>query len=445
MTRGQIRGALLALVLAAGVCAGLVAVGRQTFPAGDPRAPRLFRQTVPVLEGAGATFYAFQRVPVTQRLRESATERVNNRLEDLENDDIRFVVSPLGGLLLVGLALFAGGLVTSPQPGHVLGSGVRMALLYALATFGLSFLLPTGETVIEPGLFLRRSTFVTYHPSHTAAFLWPLLWGLTFGSLGALVAAHGRGWRRALVAPIEARSPGWANALRAAGAGLATGLALVLLAGVLTAAVGIAFHPTEAGEVLGSGKNVAGIADGIIVGLPHATGAGLLAAMGVSAHYEFGDQDQRREFATANIFGGEKQRRIQPPVGGGGFGGPERDPFQRYPLEVPPYALGGLAIAAIFPVVTGYRAARGARSGVLPAIRSALMAATVLTIFLWLLAYLVGGHAEFVNRIGRTEGSVFSGWAGPIVADAVILPPLWSIGGGLVGALIASMRNRPRL
>jgi hypothetical protein len=250
------------------------------------------------------------------------------------------------------------------------------------------------------------------------------------------IARHGRQWRARFLASIETRTPAWANALRAALSGLVTGLGLVLLAGILTAVVGIASHPDQAGDVLGSGKNVAGIAEGVVLGLPHATGAGLLGSMGIPGHYEFGGEPQ--EFATASIFEGERQRRI---LERGSFGGQPSNPLDRYALTIPRYAQGGLAIAVIFTVLAGFRAARSAGTDAFRAIRSALMTASLLTVFLWTIAYLVGGKARLNFQMRRSE-QILQGWVGPKLTETLLLPLLWTVGGGLLGALLSLLKAR---
>ena len=421
-------GGLTAFALAYGICVGLVAWGQEVFPSADPRAPRLFKQFLPAAEGGGATFYAFQRIPVNIATRESTTERVNSRFEEPENGDARAVVSPLGGLLFVGVALIVGGAVAwrrqIDQSVKIRGSAVRMAIVFAVATFGLRFVLPL-ETVLEPQSLSRRSTMVTYTPSHLGAIVWPLVWALVFGSLGMHIAQHGRDWRRQLFSRIASRSTDAANALRSALSGLAVGCALVVAAGVATAGVAIAQHPAGAGNVLGSAKNVAGIAEGVILGLPHATAAGLFGSMGVPARFQAGEVDgSSGAKGSAGIFGVES-----------------RKPFGSFATTVPRYALGGLGIAAIFTMVTGFRAAGSAGGDRRRAIRTALMAAAMCTVLLWIIAYLVSARGSFALGIAEPRQEMrASVTASPLAL--IILPIAWTIGGGLVGAVLRLPEER---
>lgn len=425
--RAPLVGAFLAIAIAFAMCAGLVVWGHRTFPNADENAVRRFRQYLPVLQGGGATFYAFQRVPMNLELRESTTERVNSRFEDPERADVRVVVSPLGGLLVVGVALVAGGAVAwrkrDAEDDSIAGAAGRMAIVFALASLVLSFVLPLAKTTLEPQAFARRSTFLAYEPSHLGAFVWPWVWAFLFGSLGMHIARHGRGWRRRLVEQLAARSPDGANALRAAASGLATGALLVLLAGVLTAGVAIARNPTKAGDVLGSGRDVAGIVEGVALGLPHATGAGLLGSMGVPAKY-----------------GTTVYNRDDPTEGSVGiFGGRSRQPEGSATIPVPRYALGGLAIGAILTMVTGFRAAAGA-SGESSRLRSVLMAAGISTVFLWVIAYLIGGSARMLMGIEELRESGASIGASPLAA--LFVPVVWTFGGGLVGAFLQRQGSR---
>ena len=416
-------GGLLALALAAGICAGLIAWGHATFFETDDGARQRFRQVFPVVEGAGAAVLGFQRVPVTiDRQNAGGGERLTYRI----------VVSPLGGLLLIGLALVAGGAVTyrlSGRERNVFSSGVRIAVVFAIGCFVISLVLLLGKASIPEAPNAGRGYTVVYRPSHVAAILWPLVWGLVFGSLGAFIGKHGRRWRRELFSGV---------ALRAALTGLAAGVGLVLLAGVLTGLVGSLTHKSAAAEVLGSGRNVAGIVEGVVVGLPHATGMGLLASMGVPAHYE---QSARTigtvEDGTASIVGGVRQFRS---FRGNGV----RDPnptFSRRDVSIPRYALGGLLIAIVMTVVTGYRAAAGSEGEDRQTIRSAIVAAATLTIFFWIVGYLVGGKAD----VTVTLGSDVTGGRSAFVASRLgllFLPPLWTLGGGLIGASLRALLRR---
>jgi hypothetical protein len=423
-------GGLLALALAAGICAGLIAWGHATFFETDDGARQRFREVFPVLEGTGAAVLGFQRVPVTidrQEYGGGSGSRPRERLT------YRIVVSPLGGLLLIGLALVAGGAVTHRLGGRertVFASGARMAAVFALACFVLSFLVPLGNASTARDFNGPLGYTVTYGPSHVAAILWPLVWGLIFGSLGTFIGKYGRRWRRELFGGV---------ARRAALTGLATGVVLVLLAGVLTALVGSLTHKSAAAEVVGSARNVAGIAEGVVVGLPHATGMSLLASMGVPAHHEQSSRTIGRvEDGTASIIGGVRQRRVFR-----GTGVRDTNPtFSRRDISIPRYALGGLLIAIVMTVVTGYRAAAGSEGDVRQAVRSAIVAAACLTFFFWIVGYLVGGTAD----VTVTSGSDVTGGTSAFVASRLgllFLPPLWTLGGGLLGAGLRA-RIRPR-
>jgi len=419
-------GGVLALATAYVICAGLVAWGQQTFPDSNDGARNRFHQVLPVPVGAGAAILSFQRVPVTvDRL--EGTPGPDSRSP--EHISYRVVVSPLGGLLLIGLALVAGGAATQRlgRQRSTIASGALTAVVFAVACFALSYVVSHGKAVVPRSPNASLGFTVTYRPLHHAALLWPLVWGFAFGSLGAFIGRHGLRRRAEL-----------GTALRAAGTGLATGIALVLLAGVLTAVVGIGLHVSEAGDVLGSGRNVAGIAEGIVVGLPHATGMGLIGSMGIPAHYEASEhRGGGKEFLTAGIFGAEGQRRVFL----GGFGN-RRPPFERYTVAVPRYALGGLLIAIAFTIMTGYRAAAFSGGDLGQALRSAVAAAACLTIALWIVAYLVSGEADVHLLAPASSASGARATIGPSLLPTLVLTPLWTIGGGVVGALLHARTRR---
>ncbi|MEX2557152.1 MAG: hypothetical protein WEB06_16175 [Actinomycetota bacterium] len=429
-----LRGAVVSLVIAFAICAGLVAWAHPTFPDTDDHARRRFQEVFPVFEGAGASMLGFQRVPITLDRQELPGSR-----RPTEHLTYRVVGSPLGGLLLIGMSLAIGGAITRRRSGRrkspIVGAA-RMAVLFAAACFGLSFILPHGKSLTAQGPFVANAFTLAYRPSHLAALLWPFVWGLLFGTLGAFIGEHGRRWRQELIATIEARSRAVARAVRAAAAGLATGIALILLAGILTAIVGVATHSSEAGQVLGSAKNVMGITEGVVIGLPHATGAGLIAAMGVPAHFEAADLDgESGEYATADIFGGERQQRDRA-FDTSGPSGP-------YPLAIPRYALGGLIIAIAITVVTGYRAATGSGSATETA-RSVVLAAGFLTVALWIIAYLISAKLRIELDAGSPRLSGVRMTLRPSILEVLVLPAIWTLAGGTLGALLHQLRRRTR-
>jgi hypothetical protein len=436
--KAAVVGGFISFAIAFGICAGLVALAHQTFPDTTDDSRQRFQRTFPVLEGAAAAVLGFQRVPVTIERSELPGSGPDARRP--ERITWRVVASPLGGLMLVGLALVVGGRIAhrlETQERGALRSGFRAAIIFATACFAASFLLPLSGLSEAQGPNVSRGYTLTYRPSHLLAFTWPLVWGVVFGSLGAFIGTHGRRWRRELVGVVEARSPVAATALRAASTGLVAGTAPVLLAGVLTAVVGTTFHMTQTTDVLGSLRNVAGIGEGVVLGLPHAAAAGLVASMGVPVRYESVDhQGGGKEYITAGIFGGERRRPVlRTPFG---YTGPR---FERYDLAVPRYALGALLIAITFTIVTGYRAAAGSHT-FSEALRPTLASAVVLTIFLWILGYLLGGNMNATLH----DPSAPSGGAaaiGPARLPALVLVPLWTIGGGLVGAFLrVSLRRQ---
>lgn len=422
-------GGLLSLALAFGACVGLVAIGHQVFPSDDSGGEQSFKQAVPPLEGGGATFFGFQRVAVNLELQEipESSGFGENLDAGAERGSVRVVFSPLGGLLLVGLALVVGGLWTwrlqKPGQTRAFDSVLRMAIVFAAASFALSFVLPIRELNLEAGSFSSSRSTLTYEPSHIGALFWPFAWAIIFVSLGTFIAGHRGDWRRQLWTLIDARSRNWAMALRAALSGLIVGLLLVIIAGVAAAAVVIGLHTSEAGEIFSSGKNIGGMAEGVVVGLPHAAGAGLLGSMGVPAHYENRGTDVDSS-GTLSIFG-----RVS------------RERFGRDTFSVPRYALGGLAIALICTMVAGYRAARAGADDASRAIRSALMAAALLTICLWIVAFFIGGHFRFSFTSSDTERSMLQGGIGASPVATIFLPLLWAVGGGLLGAFLYLQKN----
>jgi hypothetical protein len=193
-----------------------------------------------------------------------------------------------------------------------------------------------------------------------------------------------------------------------------------------------------AGEVLGSARNVIGIAEGIVIGLPHATGAGLVASTGVPARFESTSLGgQGSEYATADIFGGERQRFDTPRACD------TSRPPEPYPLHIPRYALGGLIIALAFTMVTGYRAVTGTESP-RETVRSVALAAGFLTVALWLIAYLVSAklQLELSTDTPRLSGVVMS--LKPGFPEVGLLPAAWAVVGGTIGARLHQLRAHTR-
>ncbi|MGH2795796.1 MAG: hypothetical protein ACRDKG_16005 [Actinomycetota bacterium] len=429
-------GGLVAILVGFAFCAGLVSLGHATFPGDDEGAPKVFRQYLPKLHGGAVTFFAFQRVPTNLRLRETTREPIVSRFQDPERADVKITVSPLGGLLVVGGALAIGGAVAwrfREGGDTVTGMAARMAVVVSLASLGGSFILPQFHTALDPDVFGRRTTLLSYEPSHLGAFVWPFIWTFLFGALGMHVARRDRARRERLGSSEGA--PQAVSALRAAISGLRTGAALVLLALLLAAGVGIARNPSIAAEVFGSSRNVAGVVEGVVLGGPHAIGAGLLGSMGIPA--KFGttmyDPEEPPTGGSVSIIGGEVSKAE------GSLG-----------VAVPRYALGGLAIAAIFTLATGYRAAAVAGSDRRRALRAALLAAAFLSMTMWILGYLVGGSGRMIT--GTIELQTIRASAGVSPWAAIALPVVWSVGGGLIGAMLrvrisrtAERRAPPRL
>jgi hypothetical protein len=425
-------GGLLAFAIALGISAGLVAWGHTTYPDSDDGSRERLGQVLPVPAGAGIAALSFQRVPFTVEREELS----GGQFRGPERIRYRGVISLLGGLLLVGLALVVGGAVAhrmDKQRG-AFRSGLGVALVFAAACFVLSFLVPLAESLIPAGPNAGRGSTITFRPSPIGALIWPFIWGLVFGSLGAFIGKHGRGWRRELVTALEARTTVATIALRATARGIKAGLAMFMLAAVLTAGFGIALHVEGTRDVLGSSETASGIAEGIIVGLPHAAGAGLVGSMGIPVRYEVTDHVRKStEQFTVGIFGGEGQRQLLP---GATFSG---RPGENSDVPVPGYALGGLLIAVGLTVATGYRAAALSEDKT-GTIGSVIAAAMCLTVFLWIIAYLVGVRLD-VTLLEPECCSGAQATLAPSQFATILVTPAWAIGGGFVGAWLHARRR----
>jgi hypothetical protein len=428
--RAAVIGGLLALILGVGASVALVAIGRQVIPAHS--AQQGFQWHLGSIESGTTTFYGFQRVQVGWELhgvREPSNSFGGNLEPVAVSQSLRIAFSPIGGLLLIGFAIMVGARVAwrlqKPAEATSLQTALRTASVFAVAALAVSYVV-SHRTITPAGSFNgAESVTLRFVASRVGSFLWPLAWGVVFGSLGAFIAAHPGDWRRQFRARVDSRLPrDLGIGLRAALSGLLLGLLLVVSVGAATGIVAIALHPADARDVFSSGKNVIGIAEGIVIGLPPAAGAGVLGSMGVPARYK-SVFDENVASGNVSIFGAELES-----------------------FKVPGAAVGGLSIALILTVLTGYRATTENSGGVSRAIRSAILAALFLTIFLWIIASLLGGSSTAVMKPGFfADRSLSSFTLYPSLLPAILLPLAWTLGGGFVGAMfgLAAKRstNRP--
>ncbi len=336
-------------------------------------------------------FFLFQRVPVV----------AHATTPDAAAASVTFV--PLGGLLLLGLAIGVAGKFAVSEGGTArqrLSAVPRFAALLALLSFAVSFLADVDSGGVHAGA------------AHVGALLLPLLWGLLFGWLGAARRVYGRGWLLRLGALLDRRLRGAGAALSGALAGARTGLALALLA-VMIVQVVLATRVAPGTDV----REVASLILAMLLILPNLVGWAVLAGMGATFRI------------TATLMGFS----VSSSVGIFGASGAGAGA-----INVPAYWLLLLIIPAAAMPHSGYVAASRSQDRK-HAIRAALFAGVLLAIGCWLLAWLLGLHvgATVTFGAGGISGSISTG-------AALLLPPVWAIVGTWLGALLFIGQQRHR-
>jgi hypothetical protein len=357
------------------------------------------------------TFFQFHRVALS--------------LEITHADSLAttFVFAPLGGLLMIGaLHMIGGAFVGGDGPrfrARMLAVG-RYAFVYAVLSFLASFLV-AGDAPGAEGAPARLSA------SPAGAFFMALLLATLFGLVGAAMRTYGWRWVRPMGASLDRRVHGAGGAFVGAVSGLraALGLALVAMVAMVVLGIVVAAFGSPSGDGTTSSAGPAG--DDVrflIIGLF----ALLLVLPNLVIATLFGGMGATLNASATSVVG--------PGLSGSvGIFGASGDGATA--VDVPPYLLLLLLVPAVATVRAGYAAAGSTTPGMAPAMRAALGAGALMAIGCWSLAWICGG--EMSTPVGQAGISV-----SPVAA--LFLPPLWTVSGACLGALmcVARQRQAPR-
>lgn len=305
--------------------------------------------------------------------------------------ELRFAAVP--GLLLVGLSVVAATAVTVRAMSGSTRRKMTVALVvpipYALLLGLAGLLVPLHFTATGLGKDIAVS------PSPVAAFLLPLCWGMLFASVGGLIGTFGRGWRPAALRWLGAWAVPLTPLLRVLAASLIASAAVAL-------AGGLALTGGDLGTLTGgSFANATKALGAAIVAVPTLAASVLVSGFGVPFDWQLDTLSHGD--GSISAFGGAL------PSSGG-------DPSQ---VQGAPGVLALaplIVLAAVFAL--GWLAARRSGGDSRLGLASALRAATLMTLAVWLLALVArvdvqaGGLLGF--HLAPDAGALL--WRVPLVA-----------------------------
>jgi Zn-dependent metalloprotease len=323
--------------------------------------------------------------------------------------ELRFAAVPV--LLLIGLSIIAATAVAARlTPGPA-----RRKLTVALAT-PFAYALISGLAAQLIPLHLTAHGFgddIVVSPLPIEAFLLPLAWGLLFASVGGLIGAFGRNWRREGVRLLGLWATPLVSTLRALAVALAI-CAVVTVAGVLTLTGGI--PATVTGGGLGHGLLTVGAA---LLALPTFVAAVFVSGFGVS--FDWNVNALSEGHGSISALGGTV-------------------PTANSNLA---HAHGAPAVLALAPVLilatvlaVGWLSARRSGSNIRLCLVNSLRAAALLTLGAWLLGLLA--------RVDAQAGGLLGLHMAPNGSALIWRVPLISFAGCLIGTL-AFLLSRGRV
>jgi hypothetical protein len=381
-----------------------------------------------------ALFYAFHHVGLAFR---SADLRLPAGAEQVlawpAGDAVNavFAFALLSGTALAAWMLMRagrriGGAVGGPELRRGI-HGAKVAVPYAL----LSWIASWGLSV---RLRLPDASPLSVHPSHLAAFFWPLALGAVFGALGGIRSAGDGFWTSPWIWETEAWPRRWRGAVRGGLWMLGLGLSLSLVGlGILAVVeadrtaslVDAAFHP-------GVGTGLGVILLGLLA-LPNAASWILVPAMGGCLEVGGGAGSSLPPycFLSYTSFFGHRL----PDTFNSAWGYPELGPPPRgfvLFLLVPAIAvLAGGALAA------GRAEVRGRLEGAVVG----SMAGFVFAVALTALLILTLVAARFHGPLSYVATGYFR--YGPYPPYGLELGLAWGAIGGAIGGLLGAIRTRP--
>jgi Zn-dependent metalloprotease len=280
--------------------------------------------------------------------------------------ELRFAVVP--ALLLIGLSIVA----TTAVAAKLTPGPARRKLMVALATpFVYALIACIAADFVPPHLTAHgfgEGIVVSAAPAE--AFLLPLAWGLLFASIGGLIGAFGKEWRREGMERLGV----WATPLTSALPGLAAGLAVcavVTVLGALTLAGGI---PELFTGGIGQGLLAVGA---MLLALPTLVAAVFVSGFGVPFDWNVNALSEGN--GSISAIGGTM------PTSNAGLA----------------HAHGAPAVLALAPVLVlatvlavGWLSARRSGPDIKLCLTNVLRAATLLTLAAWLLGLVARADAQ---------------------------------------------------
>jgi hypothetical protein len=380
-----------------------------------------------------ALFYAFHHVGLAFR---SPNLRLPADAEQVLAWPGGFAVDAvLAFALLSGTALSAWMLMRAGRSiGRAVGGpelrrgihGAKVAVPYAVfswvASWGLSI-----------RVRLPHAAPLSAHPSHLAAFFWPLALAVAFGALGAIRSADEGIWTSPWIWESEAWPRRWRGAVRGGLWMLGLGMSLSLVGlGILALAdadrtaalVGTVFHPG-----VGTGLAVALLA---LLALPNAAVWTLVPAMGGCLEVGGGAGTSLPPYCFLS-YGSFFGHRL-PDTFSSAWGYPELGPpprgFLLFLLVPTITVLAGGVLAA------GRAEVRGRLDGALVG----AMAGAVFALCLTGLLILALVTARFNGPLSYTATGYFR--YGPYPPYGLELGLVWGVVGGAIGGLLGALRTR---
>lgn len=304
--------------------------------------------------------------------------------------------------------------------------GAKVAVPYAL----LSWIASWGSSV---RLRLPDASPLSVHPSHLAAFFWPLALGAAFGALGGIRSAGEGIWTSPWIWETEAWPRRWRGAVRGGLWMLGLGLALSLVGLVILAVTephrtaslaDAAFHP-------GVGTGFAMVLLGLLA-LPNAAAWTLVPAMGGCLEVGGGAGSSLPPycFLSYDSFFGHRL----PDTFNSAWGYPELGPSPRGFLLF--LLVPAIAILAGGVLAAGRAEVRGRLEGALVG----AMAGAVFALALAALLILALVTARFHGPLSYVATGYFR--YGPYPPYGLELGLAWGAIGGAIGGLLGAFRTR---
>jgi len=305
----------------------------------------------------------------------------------------RIVITGLGGLLFMGIALVVGGYIaakgTRTIGGRILRGGA-LGIPFAVLACAVSFFVTIELQDAYDNLYLEVQ--------NTDAFWYSLFWGTVFGAIGGLRRTYPKRTVRSALSELATSTSIWGSSVRGGVSAFAGGCGFAAC-GLL--AVGMILGITNydaVQDVFGDWNRVLQIVTTLLLFWPNLLVSALLASMGSSLEV--------LGAGSVSIFGASADAQV----------------------DVPAYWLAAMSIPLVATARGGYVAAR-ISADPRHALASALLSAIPFAILCW-----IGGALAGFNLTSPPQGQN-GGGLGFSTAAVFFLPLLWGLIGGFLGAL----------